>query len=669
MFSHKRLTVALGVVMVLSFVLAACAAPAAPETIVQTVIVEGEVQTIEVTPTTAPVTFESADPSTFVFTQFGDPETFDPAWNYETGGGEIIQNTYETLVFYNRQNAAEFVPMLATDWTISEDGLTYTFTIREGVTFHNGSVMTPEDVAYSFVRGILQGGSFSPQWLLNEPFFGIGTFDAAEVVAAKMGLEDIYELEDDAEALQGADADALLETCTELSSQFVVDGNTVSMTLAQPWGPFLATIAQSWGAIQEKAWVAAAGGWDGECANWQNFYGINEETSPLKDIENGTGPFSVESWTPGEEVVLVRYDDYWSTEPAWEGAPSGPAALERVVIQNVTEWGTRFAMLQAGDTDFTVVPRQNITQVDPLVGEWCEYNADTLDYDCAPSETPNGPLRLHIGAPGVVRSDAFFVFDINTEGGNNLIGSGALDGNGIPSDFFADEHVRKAFNYCFDHDAFIEEALAGEAVQNVGVVIPGMTGYNADGPKYSFDIDACAAEMAQAWDGAVAENGFRFQIGYNTGNVTRQTVAQILQANFGDIDANYQIEIVGLPWPTFLANVRGSRIPIFISGWQEDIHDPHNWAQPFTVGTYGNRQRLPDDLRAEFKALVDAGVGASDAAARQAIYEDLTQVDYDNAPAIRLAVATGRHYEQRWVNGYYFNPVYSGFYYYSLSKN
>ena len=168
----------------------------------------------------------------------------------------------------------------------------------------------------------------------------------------------------------------------------------------------------------------------------------------------------------------------------FEGGPTGPS-VPRVVKRGVTEWGTRFAMMQAGDADFADVPRQNVTQVDPLVGEWCEWDVAAGDFDCAPTENPDAPLRLFKGAPRTTRTDAMFVFDINVEGGNPYVGSGELDGNGIPADFFTDVHVRKAFNYCFDCDAYIADALAGEAVQNFGFLNPGMLGYEHDGPMYS----------------------------------------------------------------------------------------------------------------------------------------------------------------------------------------
>lgn len=659
--------------VVAGMLLVACAPT--PEKIVETVIVtvekEGDIVEVVVTATpepVLPVEFASADPTTlYDIVGAGDTDTLDPAWNYESAGDAIILNVYEQLTTYNGADATSFVPALASDWTISDDGMTYVFNIRQGVKFHNGADMTAEDVAYSLQRGILQGGGWSPQWLYTEALFGTGIYDIAELV------DETGDLDDDPEGLQAADPDLLQAACEAVMNGIVADeaAGTVTVNLIQSWGPLIATLAQSWGSIIDKDWAIENGTWDGDCATWQNYYGITSEDAPLREVMNGTGPYMLDHWTPGEETVLVANPNYWRVEqnvPVFEGGPTGPQ-VERIVNKLVNEWGTRFAMLQAGDADFIFVPRENVSQVDPMVGELCEWSVPDAAFNCALTDNPDAPLRLFKGHPSVVRTDAFFTFDINVEGGNPYVGSGELDGNGVPADFFSDEHVRKAFNYCFDWDAFIADALAGEAVQNVGYLIPGMMGYEPDGPHYTYDPDKCAEEMALAWDGQVAENGFRMQIGYNTGNVTRQTIAQILQANFADIDPNYNIEIIGLPWPSFLAAIRGKRLPIYISGWAEDIHDPHNWAQPFLVGTYASRQAMPDWMIAEFQEGVSAGVSASDSAERAKIYQDLTQLDYDYAPAIRLAVATGRHYEPRWVTGWYYNPIYgANCHYYTTGK-
>ena len=656
--SKKVWWLVLSVLVVGAMLLAACT----PETIVETVVVTSPAEpgeTIIVTATPVPpepVTFNSADPNTYVAVSFGDVDTLDPAWNYESVGDGFLEDIYDQLVAYDGPDATAFVPELATSWDILDDGTTYVFHIREGVTFHDGAALTPDDVAYSLQRGLLQGGYWSPQWLYTEAFFGTGVYDIAELVNPDVA--------DDAEGLQAEDPALLLETCELVTSAIVADeaAGTVTLYLDQAWGPLLSTLAGSWGSIIDKDWAIANGAWDGDCATWQNYYGISSEDSPLRDIANGTGPYVLDHWTPGEEFVMVANQNYWLAEPLWEGGPSGVPAMERVVYQIVDEWGTRFAMLQAGDADTATVPRENVVQVEPLVGEQCTY-IGVGEWDCAPTEYPDAPLRLWSGHPLTSRTDAFFVFDINVEGGNPYVGSGEMDGNGIPPDFFSDIHVRRAFNYCFDWDAYIADALAGEAVQNYGPVNAGLIGYDFDAPHYTYDPEMCAQELQQAWDGAVWENGFRFQIAYNTGNVTRQTIAQILQANFADLDSKFVIEIIGLPWPSFLAAIRASRVPIFISGWGEDIHDPHNWAQPFLVGTYAHRQNMPEEMHDEFAALVSAGVAGATTEERAAVYAEIQLLDYEYAPAIRLAVPTGRRYEQRWVQDWYYNPMVRGDYY------
>ncbi len=374
----RKFVVVLSFLMVASMVLSACGAPAttaapAPATAAPATVAPAPATAAPAPATAAPVTnaFKSKDPTTFTEATFGEPEGLDPALTYETAGGSIEQNVYETLIFYKADQSSQFVPQLATDMpTVSADGKTYTFKIRTGVKFHNGDTMTPEDVAFSFERGILQGGGSSPQWMMTEPFFGIGTHDIAEVVDPSGALVD------DPANLQKVDAAKLKAVCTQLTSAFVVDdtAGTVAMTLAQPYAPFLAIIANSWGSVMDQKWVTAGGGWDGSCDTWQKYYGVTWENDPFATIMNGTGPFMLDHWTKGQEIVLTANPNYWRTTPAWDGGPTGVAKLKRVVIQNITEWGTRFAEMQAGDADITAVPVENRSQMDAMVGSIAVYN-------------------------------------------------------------------------------------------------------------------------------------------------------------------------------------------------------------------------------------------------------------------------------------------------------
>jgi peptide/nickel transport system substrate-binding protein len=696
---RKNLYLLATFVIMASMVLTACAAqPAAPVVITQ--IVAGTPIVVTATPETAapsaPVSFTSKDPTSFVNATIGDMVTMDPALAYDTASGEVIQNTYETLIFYKRNQAAEFVPQLATEVPtvenggISADGKTVTFKIRTGVKFHNGDTMTASDVAYSLVRGLLQSGPDSPQWLMTEPFFGIGMQDISMVVQAvqegadgstpltedQIGKAQATTLTGDPTALQAVDAAVLKTTCDWTNKLVVADdaANTVTLHLNSAWGPLLPTLANTWGSVMDKKWVAENKGWDGTCETWQNFYGVTAENNPINAIENGTGPYKLSNWNQGQEIDLEAFDGYWRTEAAWEGGPTGVAALKNVAIKQVPEWGTRFSMLQAGDADTAYVPRANTSQIMPLVSSECDYDIATGDYkQCADTSTPDQPLRLDKGAPGLTQDTLMFNFKINTEGGNSYIGSGKLDGMGIPPEFFSDEHVRKAFEYCFNADTIISDAWVGEAVQSFTLALPGMPGNDAAAAHYSYNLDKCTEEfkastLTSADGKSLWDTGFRFQLTYNTGNAPRLTTAQVISSAVAKVNKKFVVEILGVPWPTILNAYQHSRLPAFIIGWQEDIHDPHNWYQPFLVGTYGNNQNFPADLKAAFMAKVSAGVAEPDPAKRDVIYKELNQMIYDNATMMILPVPTGRHYEQMWVNGWFYNPLYGGQYYYTLSK-
>ena len=681
MLNHKRVAMTLGLTVIASMMLGACAPQATQgpvptaQVIIQTQIVEVEgtpqVQEVVVTATPEPVqemTYTTDDPTTLTFLTFGDIDTMDPALAYDTASGTLIQSVLEPLIFYDREDAVNYVPALAMEVPsvdnggISADGMTFTFNIRPGVTFHNGNDLTASDAAYTFWRGMLQSDPNGPQWLLLEPLLGYSSGDVTESIGEGAFAGDREAL------IGGATPEELAAVCETVKASVVADdaAGTLTFNLVQPWGPFLATIAQTWGAIIDEQWSVENGAWDGDCATWQNWYAPGSENDELSHIINGTGPYALDHWTAGEEYVLTANPNYWRTEPIWEGGPSGVAAIQTVIVRNVAEWGTRFAAMQAGDAEFATVNPADRPQVDEFVGETCDFRTDA----CTPSaDNPDAPFRKFPDLPNPSRTDVFFNFNVaaDASGSNPYIGSGALDGNGVPADFFSDVHVRKAFAQCFDYDAYIADGLNGEGVRNNGPIILDMLGYNPDGPTYNYDLEACGAELAQAWGGVLPDIGFRLQATFNTGNTARQTVAAILQNNLATVNPLYRVEIVGLPWPTLLAAFRAKQLPLAISGWVEDIHDPHNWVQPFTVGTFAGRQNMPDDLKAQFQELVNAGVATVVPAEREAIYFELQQLYYDEIPTITGAQVTGANYQQRWVQGYFYNPVMPGFYFYAFS--
>ncbi|MEJ2264292.1 MAG: ABC transporter substrate-binding protein [Anaerolineales bacterium] len=690
MFSKKRISVVFGILMIASMVLAACA-PATPavQTIVVTQVVEKEGQTVvetqivEVTPTPAPeetepppaaISPEFKNPDTYtVITGAGEQETLDPAWTYETRGSSVEANIYEGLVWFDRERTDSFVPALATEWTTSEDGLTWTFNVREGVKFHEGGTLEPHDIAYTNHRAMLQGRVDGPQWMTWEALFGpeYAVFSVKDFAAAYAGKDTFDEL---------TPAD-LVSVCEAVKASVVADdeAGTVTFNLANPTPWFLSLAAQTFiGGTTDQEWMIENGAWDNDCETWQNWADPAAEDTILFNKANGTGPYKLDHWTPGEETVLVANEDYWRTEPMWEGGPSGPPQIKRVVLKDITEWGTRLSMLEAGDADWIYTPPPFFTQVEPYYKTVCHPD-ETCD------ENASGYIKVYTDNAVPAITPAQFNWTINTEGGNPFMGSGELDGNGIPADFFNDIHIRKAFNYCFDFDALIQDAINGSGQQPQGPIPQGMMGYReGEAPLYSYDPAKCEEEFKMADlnhngvaagddTGDVWDLGFYFQIGYNTGNETRRIASEIIKAGVEGVNPSFNVAVVGMPWPVLLNSRRAGKLPIYVGGWLEDYHDPHNWVYAFldSQGSYGRIVNMPEEIASEFDALIAEGASLSTVEERTPIYEEIQLKAEEEAVNIWMYQLLERYHFQEWIDGFYFNPAYGSPSYnwiYALSK-
>lgn len=642
--------------------LAACGGGSGPESEEPA----GEATSADIVPTQEEAAPASNVPSdTFVQVTIGEPETLDPAWTYETSGAAVESNLYDTPLYFNREKADDYVPQLAESWTLSDDQKTITLTMRKGVTFHAGGTLEPSDVAYSLHRAMLQDRVDGPMTLFLNPLLGTSTIEGYAFAKADISTD----VPEGAEAptLEQVPADVIQQVCEDVKATVVADNDagTVTITLKQPTPWFPQLLSQPWSAVLDKEWMIEQKDWDDDCATWPQWHNPEPQESVLFDKANGTGPYKLGEWKKGQEITLEANADYWRTEPIWEGGPSGPAKLTHIVIQKVDEWGTRFAKLTAGEADTIVVPRANIDQMASLVHT--EY--DGGDEGAPATEVnPGGSLNLFKGYPTVAADAAMFHFAINPE--SEFIGSGQLDGNGIPVDFFTDIDVRKGFAHCFNWETFIQDALKGEGVQTRGPIIQGLQGYSDTSPIYEYDPVKCEASLAKAWGGKLPETGFTMTLAYNQGNDTRKTAAEILADELAAINEKYKIEVQELEWATFLEARRAQKFPISIAGWLADYYDASNWVEPFmsSAGAYARAQSFPADMQAKFDEKIAAGLAETDPAKRDAIYAELQQMAIDEAIDIFLAQSTGRFYVSRQTTGWYNNPLAPGLWYYAMSK-
>jgi peptide/nickel transport system substrate-binding protein len=659
---NRKLNVLIAVLVLAGMILSACtpatatttaSSPATPQP-QQSAATEASGETA--IPTSSPSNQQVKNPDTLIEATINGPESLDPAWEYDTASYDADIQVYEGLVLAKKDSTTDFVPLLATQWQISPDGKTYTFDIRKNVKFQQGQDLTPEDVAYSFWRGMIQDRAGGPQWILLQPFFGL----------------DVQSFQDDVVTKQfNGDFAAACEAVTKVVT-FDNNAGTVTMNLKQPYGPMLQILAGSWGEIISKPWAVQQGDWDGNCANAEKYHNPSAEQDPLFKVMNGTGPYILKNWVPEQELDLVRNPDYWNTSPLWDGGPSGQARVQNVIIKVIPEWGTRFATFKTGDADINYVPEQFESQVDPLVKNTCDASGK-----CTVTNA-QGSLTAWKGLPSVNETVIYMTEKINTAGGApSGMGSGQLDGNGIPADFFSDINIRKAFNYCFDWDTYINQVYNGEAIQAYGPIIKGELGYDPNQAHYSFDLTKCAdsfkASTMKSADGrSVWDTGFYLQYIYNTGNDQRKTAGDILAANLQKVNPKFHLQVVGEPFALELKDQVAGRLPIFMLGWLEDYHDSNDWVVPMlsSGGTYAASQFFPEDVQKQMDALIIQGVTATDPQQRASIYAQLQDISYQNAFDIFVVQPQVSVYLQDWVKGYYYNPIYSNnvYYEYSLSK-
>ena len=589
------------------------------------------------------------NPDKIIVATIGSPETIDPHWSYDTASGEVIYQAYDNLINYDGESTIEFVPMLSTEvptvenGLLKDNGLTYVFPIREGVKFHNGAILTPEDVEYSIERAMIFDRTGGAIWMFIEPL--LGAYNIEEIVIEELGVEnygDLFVNEDPRGELKPEYKTAMTKIFTDKIDKTVeVDGNNVIFHLAQVYSPFLHIMAHggSWSAIINKAWSIEQGTWDGKADTWWKYHDPENEKDPLYDIENGTGAFILEEWIPEEIIILKKFDDYWR----------GAAKIEKVHIKSIGEYTTRKLMLQTGDADLAYIPVQYLSEVENLDGIEVTKNLPTLS--------------------NVV---AMYPWSINAEG-NSYIGSGKLDGEGIPPDFFSDIHVRRGFSYLFPYDIFITKITKGLAIRNPSPIPKGILGFSEDPDLYyEFNLIKAKEEFKKAWNGELWEKGCKFNIFYNDGNDVRKAVCDMLSTYAKMINPRFKMESVGVTWSAYLKAFLTEKLPIFTLGWQADYPDPHNFAPVFMSskgdfsGFFGEAYR--EFARENVDPLLVKGLKETNKEKRAEIYKELTKIAHDQAISVYCYQPGGNHVQRSWVKGWYFNPITPGTDFYALSK-
>jgi len=236
---------------------------------------------------------------TLVFGRGGDSVGLDPA--YETDGNSfmICDNIFEALVFYKDESTA-LEPGLAESWDIAKDGLTYTFQLRKGVTFHDGTPFNADAVVFSIGRMMKEK---------NVTFFGKG-----------FTLPDQERTPEYWVSMEMDETIASIEATGEF---------TVVFKLKRVEAPFIANMGMDFADIISPTAF------------------LNNPKEFLRQPV-GTGPFKFAKWVKDDKIILEKNTDYWDKA-------SGPY-LDRVIFRAIPENSVRFLELKTGSINICQFP-------------------------------------------------------------------------------------------------------------------------------------------------------------------------------------------------------------------------------------------------------------------------------------------------------------------------
>ena len=349
------------------------------------------------------------------YTTVSEPLTFNLAIADDASSTSVLGYLFEGLTETSwLTDAVE--PALAESWERSDDGLTWTFRMRPGVTWHDGQPVTAQDVDFTFNRIIYN-----------------------EDIPASARAAFTFRFPD---ANGGWREEPMAVTA--------LDDSTVRIVLPSPFAPFLRSMGT---AIYPKHVLEPYV----DAGTFNEIWDIG--TDPAGII--GTGPFTIESYTPEESLVLRRYPGYWLKDAEGNALPY----LDTVTIDFVETLEDTFDAFQAGQADYHGVLGEEFPTLEPLQEE--------------------GNFTIHRRGPGF--GTTFLAFNMNP-GADPQTGSPFVAPEKLA--WFTNTAFRQAVAHSIDKQRIVDETLNGLGYPQWSSISPA-TGdfHNPDVPRYEHDVD------------------------------------------------------------------------------------------------------------------------------------------------------------------------------------
>ena len=376
--------------------------------------------------------------------QYGpNPETLDPSLNSAVDGANTIITIFEPLLIINENN--EVIGGQAESWTTSEDGLTWTFTMRDGLKWSDGTDLTAKDFEYSFKR-------------MADPA------TAAPYAATCLGMIDGFD------AAQAGDTDALNVKASD-------DGKTLTIVLSYPCSYFDKMAAFASMSPVQQATVEANG--DAWCTSAETF------------VSNG--PYMITEWTPSERIVLSKNPNYVG---GWDNSKIVSDSITLLLLEDSS---ASFAAYNSGEAVLIKdVPTDEIPSltkaedggdfyVDTILGTY--YVSMNLQRDAFQNAKVRKALALAIDRDYVANT----IMQGTFSAASNIVGPGIVDAQG----YFYDNANGGSPYIAADYEANMAEAkkLLEEAGYPNGEGYPTIE-YSTNDAGYHVPL---AEYLQQAW--------------------------------------------------------------------------------------------------------------------------------------------------------------------------
>ena len=514
---------------------------------------------------------------TLTIATISEPLTFNLAIANDASSSGVLGYLFEGLT-ETSWLTDRVEPALAESWDRSDDGLTWTFHLRRDVTWHDGEPFTAHDVDFTFNRIIYNH----------------------DIPASSRSTFDFRYLDDNGDWQEGH------------MDVVAIDDHTVEFRLPVPFAPFL----RSLGTAIYPRHILEQHVDDGTFVDTWDI-----DTDPAEII--GTGPFTIESYEPGERVVLARNPNYWLTDDEGNHLPY----LDEIVHVIVADLEAELDKFLAGESDSHGVLGEEYAELEPLQEE--------------------GNFTIHGRGPGF--GTTFLGFNVNP-GADPETGEPYVVGEKL--EWFGNVQFRQAVAHSIDKDTIIAEVQHGLGYPQWSSVSPAAGDFhNPDVRRYEYDLDR-ANEILDGlgWtdtdgDGTREDgdgNEIEFTLVTNEGNSVREEVGRTVRQGMEQIGIRADFELVDFgdlvsqltgsyDWEAMIIGFTGGTDPYSGINFWHSSEALHLW--------YPNQPQPATEWEAEIDELYVMGSQELDHNVRVGHYQRAQEVAAENVPVIYTTLA------------------------------